>query len=1079
MDPVTGIGLAASVIQLVTFSIDAAKICREAYQQGSVSEYSNLDYTTGHLASLTRTLQQSLQSSSTRSLVLASEEKDLVDLAQKCHYCANKLQKELHKLHTQPRASALDAAQQTARAIWKKSSIDRIYKQLQVYQSTLETSLLSRLSQRFDTQGLRIDKSFANLDRYLQHIITCLANCQTSLKALVVQESEETRHCITMQIDRLQKTHIDDCRYNEIIASLFYPDISSRQEQVDHQFDGIRNSYDWIFKDSRTCRSGSSDEPPQERAPRWDNFACWLKSGHGVYWINGKTGSGKSTLMNYICTQKHRLDLLKEWCSNRQVLTPVFFFWNSGCRGLTEYIDNDPLHTWTQSRLLATLLNLLRQSQVPLAVCMFIDGLDEFDGPSDTVIGMITDLADQTHVKICVSSRPLLAFEKAFNGKPNLKLQDLTFSSIREYAEVKLSKLIQERVSLGRTDGHLAEDLLTRIVERADGVFLWVIIAIREVREGLEELADINELAQMVEFLPSELEKLFVLMLDRIKPAYKRDAARFLQTVLQMYGIHSHTIWFGMDLCTLHFSHSQRELRDTPFVYEEIATSELVTACRTMKTRLLSHTGGLLELTPTNEGDRIYGEKQDLDPVLFTQINFLHRTVRDFLLNNAEAKSRLALSGSTEAQVCLSIAKGTLAQVAHFSQGKGRIIDKNWPSPAYFPFLASLHEISQAERLLNTAQAQLMRSLDFEIFAREYPVSNNPKSFDVTAAVASFMTNPVRTSIDLVGMAAAVGMTIYVCEQLDLPNESQHYSPSLPDYSMYFKNKATAATLCWNGDNQLRNPGLISATGLRSPNYRQTLASCLQWEPHKPLNSRTAAPMDIVLLAETYMLSCCTPTCLDLIRILLQAGANPMVRVKSPPTNQYACIPFTSKCFWNTWVIFLLQLRYNYIKANGKSGGILINGDSQITLNDIFGITKALLVHGADINYQIKYGNSDDYGFYLKRRGLEKEPFNLILTSSAIFTLEECFNTEPEFHEFMIAMKPLIRTPTRNIVGIVKRNSHFRSGPHDTVTCPSAEESEALWPLIEKWESTGRRDDQDSLQAALEAVFIAHKSDND
>ena len=60
MDPITGIGLAASVIQLVKFGIDAVKKCGEVYQQGSVSEYSNIDYTTGHLASLTESLQQFL-----------------------------------------------------------------------------------------------------------------------------------------------------------------------------------------------------------------------------------------------------------------------------------------------------------------------------------------------------------------------------------------------------------------------------------------------------------------------------------------------------------------------------------------------------------------------------------------------------------------------------------------------------------------------------------------------------------------------------------------------------------------------------------------------------------------------------------------------------------------------------------------------------------------------------------------------------------------------------------------------------------------------------------------------------------
>ena len=145
MDPVTGISLAASVIQLVTFSIHAVKTCREVYQQGSVSEYSGVDYTTDHLTSLTKSLRQSLQSSGTQSLALTREEKDLVNLARKCEDCANTLRKELRKLQTQPRGSTLQAARKAARAIWKKSSISKIQENLEGYRSTLEISLLSRL----------------------------------------------------------------------------------------------------------------------------------------------------------------------------------------------------------------------------------------------------------------------------------------------------------------------------------------------------------------------------------------------------------------------------------------------------------------------------------------------------------------------------------------------------------------------------------------------------------------------------------------------------------------------------------------------------------------------------------------------------------------------------------------------------------------------------------------------------------------------------------------------------------------------------------------------------------------------
>ena len=153
------------------------------------------------------------------------------------------------------------------------------------------------------------------------------------------QESGETRRSITAQFDRAERLHIHHRRYEEIINSLFYPDIFSRQEQVDDQFDGIADIYDWIFQKPQTDRMSKSDErSPQNLAHPWDDFASWLKSGHGVYWINGKAGSGKSTVMKHICDHSRKLELLREWSTNRRLLTPTFFFWNAGSR-LQKSID--------------------------------------------------------------------------------------------------------------------------------------------------------------------------------------------------------------------------------------------------------------------------------------------------------------------------------------------------------------------------------------------------------------------------------------------------------------------------------------------------------------------------------------------------------------------------------------------------------------------------------------------------------------------------------------------------------------------------------------------------------------------
>lgn len=144
MDPITGIGLAASVIQLITFGINAAKTCREIYEHGVSDDHSQVDYVASHLASLTVSIEQSLQNPTTQSLRLSKEERELVDLSRQCQNCADQLKRELYKLQT-PRTSIVLAASKAARALWKKNRIEQIQKQLENYRSMLEISLLSRL----------------------------------------------------------------------------------------------------------------------------------------------------------------------------------------------------------------------------------------------------------------------------------------------------------------------------------------------------------------------------------------------------------------------------------------------------------------------------------------------------------------------------------------------------------------------------------------------------------------------------------------------------------------------------------------------------------------------------------------------------------------------------------------------------------------------------------------------------------------------------------------------------------------------------------------------------------------------
>ena len=700
---------------------------------------------------------------------------------------------------------------------------------------------------------------------------------------------------------------------------------------------------------------------------------------------------------------------------------------------------------------------------------MFIDGLDEFDGDYDRVIEMITNLSDQRHVKICVSSRPLLAFKRAFRGKPCLRLQDLTFNTIREYTEKRLSHLVQQQVYPNGKTQQRAKELLRMVVERADGVFLWAVIAIREVREGLQGMVDLDELAQAIYVLPPELEDLFTLVLKRIKLAFRRDAAKFLQIVL------SEDERLGFDLCRLHFISSQQELRDAPFVYEDIAMSELTEACRTLETRLLSHTAGLLELTPRVECAQTYCKRKDWDPISFTRVDFIHQTVRDFLVDNNEAKSFLSDYGLSEAQLHTCVARGTLAHLGQHSQGDA-VIHEDWPHPMLHPFQNVLVDVSWAERLSGSAQSRFMQSLDYASLVRGYTVTKNPKLCDWTHE--AYWKNGAGTLVDIVGMAAAVGMTIYVCEQLGLSVSSAGYSPSLPDLDKYSTSRARPRCLSWVRADESTDITPRADTLFCPPVNRQALSKCLRWEEDTHANSCPDNQTENISLVESYILCCCDIggplRGLDLVRMLLNAGANPMVRVRPMDWKSPHCIGADgARSFWESWLLDLYNMRHIYMDANGKSGGLLLGqGPSyrHLALSDVFDVTKALLANGADINAHINRQTeySKYYQDFLKRPGLA-DHIKPLMSGSAMFLLEECFNKEPEFQRFAVAIRPLVKTPTRKLWGIsdaVERD--YRSGVEAIL--PSADESK-LWPLIEKWEDTGHEKDRVALVTALEQIW--------
>lgn len=98
-----------------------------------------------------------------------------------------------------------------------------------------------------------------------------------------------------------------------------------------------------IARMARVCRDRQSSRPQvsaaQKDTSRWiskegnsTGFAEWLRCEQGIYWIQGKPASGKSTLMNYTTQDPQLQRLSAQWTGETPLVISSFWFWAAGSK---------------------------------------------------------------------------------------------------------------------------------------------------------------------------------------------------------------------------------------------------------------------------------------------------------------------------------------------------------------------------------------------------------------------------------------------------------------------------------------------------------------------------------------------------------------------------------------------------------------------------------------------------------------------------------------------------------------------------------------------------------------------------
>jgi len=390
------------------------------------------------------------------------------------------------------------------------------------------------------------------------------------------------------------------------------------------------HTFDWVFTNPKT------------------GFLDWLHSSKSLFWIRGKPGSGKSTLIKYLLKDSRTREALSK--QGRPILsTPAFFFHARGVEteksfdGLLRsiifqllldiprlvdsvadiyraYLDENSVCPWTFPQLERALDNI-RQQQIEGCICIFIDALDEYSGRSEDVARFVKRLAapmdtsdnQKLIIRVCASSRPWTAFTSLLNETPSFTIQDWTKEDIRKFATDRLEGSNRDNTGF----------VVDEITDRAEGVFLWVALVLDELWQPICDGKPMEDVRSLLSGLPTDLPEFYKRMMENIPKEDRPILIGMLELVLcseYSNGIKFSVFCLAMDL-----------LQRSPLAKKEVSLepADDYRRQREVERRIRACSGGLLEVAQSPDGSRV---------------QFVHQTVKSFI---GDAQNSSMLDGKS------------------------------------------------------------------------------------------------------------------------------------------------------------------------------------------------------------------------------------------------------------------------------------------------------------------------------------------------------------------------------------------------------------------------------------------------
>ncbi|THU85193.1 hypothetical protein K435DRAFT_926207 [Dendrothele bispora CBS 962.96] len=272
-------------------------------------------------------------------------------------------------------------------------------------------------------------------------------------------------------------------------------------------------------------------------------FQEWKSQG-GLFWLQGKAGSGKT----FLCTTA--IKTLKD--SGK----PVFYFYfdsldssqtKTEYEGLVAslltqigthsaydhtdlerlYKDNEQGHTKVPAHnMKITIQETLKKCPKNQATYIFLDAMDECKNDNQfKVKNLVKDLLGLQNIHIFVTSRHAgLDLRKVVNTSWNMSLDSLGRND-------DISVHINKALTSNESFRGLEEEIRAELLKNADGQIRWVDCQLT----SLQELGTKKAIQKALKTLPKSLEEIYAHALENIHKDHRDEAKCLLQWILFSY----------------------------------------------------------------------------------------------------------------------------------------------------------------------------------------------------------------------------------------------------------------------------------------------------------------------------------------------------------------------------------------------------------------------------------------------------------------------------------------------------------------------------------------------------------------